>query len=340
MFIYYVLLFLSALIFASQFFVTRQYQRRNGTGFLSSVKLSFFAYLTIAIFFFIKGCLTTGTLNFGFSWFTFFISLLIAFVSLSCVYMGIKVLAVGDMSIYSVVMMLGSLILPSVVGVVFYKEELTLLKGIALLLMFTAIVFSVSSIDKNKLTLKAILYYVGIFVMNGMIGVLFTIHQNQPELTAGVLSTAEGFTVNNDVFMTWYGLATVLLSGVIYGVWVLLKKIKPQLFESKLDQTNVDSENGETVVDSKESLVKALLITIGLSAIYGLCNGVGDYFIAIATQPPPKALGASVTFPIINGGTIVFSTLSGIVFFKEKLTLSTVISLVIVIISTILFMFV
>ena len=337
MFIYYVLLFLSALIFASQFFVTRQYQMRNGTGFLGSVKLSFFAYLTIAVFFFVKGCLTTGTLNFGFTWFTFAITLLIAVVSLSCVYMGIKVLSVGDMSIYSVFMMLGSLILPSLVGVVVYDEALTPLKAIALLLMFTAIIFSVSSVDKNKLTLKAILYYVGIFIMNGMIGVFFTVHQNQPELTAAVMNTADGLVVNNDVFMTWYGISTVLLSGAIYGAWYLLKKVNPQLFKEQ-NALNGVGEGMETTVAKNTGLAKALWITIGLSAIYGLCNGVGDYFIAIATQP--NALGASVTFPIINGGTIVFSTLSGVVFFKEKLTVSTVISLVIVVVSTVLFMFV
>ena len=337
MFIYYVLLFLSALIFASQFFVTRQYQLRNGTGFLGSVKLSFFAYLTIAIFFFVKGCLTTGTLNFGFTWFTFGITLLIAVVSLSCVYMGIKVLAVGDMSIYSVFMMLGSIILPSFVDLVFYyaPEKLSWLKAVALLLMIIAIIFSVSSVDKNKLTLKAILYYIGIFVMNGMIGVFFTIHQNQPELTAAVMQTADELVVNNDVFMTWYGISTVLLTGVIYGLCYFVKPIKSKL--SELD--GVDSGNeGTAVVEGKESAMKALLITIGLAAIYGLCNGVGDYFIAIATQP--NALGASVTFPIINGGTIIFSTLSGVVFCKEKLTVSTIISMVIVVVSTVLFMFV
>ena len=336
MFIYYVLLFLSALIFASQFFVTRQYQHRNGTGFLGSVKLSFFAYLTIAIFFFVKGCLTMGMFNFGFTWFTFGITLLIAVVSLSCVYMGIKVLAVGDMSIYSVFMMLGSLVLPSLVGVAVYHEPLTPLKAIALLLMFTAIIFSVSSVEKNKLTVKALLYYVGIFVMNGMIGVLFTVHQNQPELTAAVMQTLDGLTVNNDVFMTWYGLSTVLLSGVIYGVWYLLKTVKPQLFKGNCE--NSTGESTEISARKGETLAKAILVTIGLAAIYGLCNGLGDYFIAIATQP--HALGASVTFPIINGGTIVFSTISGVVFCKEKLTTPTVISLLIVVASTILFMFV
>jgi len=113
------------------------------------------------------------------------------------------------------------------VGLIFYEEELTILKGIALLCMIAAIVFCVSGVDKSKLTFKALLYYIGIFVMNGMIGVLFTVHQNQPKLTAGVIANADGsFVVNNDIFMTWYGLSTVILCSIVYLVFFIMQKIK------------------------------------------------------------------------------------------------------------------
>ena len=327
--IYYILLFVSALIFSLQFLITRQYQRRNGTGFVSSVRLSLFAYLAIALFFFIKGSITMGQINFGFSWFTLLMTLLVSVVGLSCVYMGIKVLAVGDMSIYSVFMMLGSLLLPSLVGLIFYGEELTPIKGIAFVCMFSAIVLSVSSIDKSKLTLKAFLYYVGIFVMNGMIGVIFTIHQNQPSLTAGAILGSDGtYSINNDVFMTWYGLSMVILCAVVYAVLFVVSKIKkaPELIAVTQEES------------TGESAVKAFTISLVFAALYGLCNGLGDYFIALATQP--GALGSSVTFPIINGGTIIFSTVSGMIFYKEKLKPLTVISILLVIASTILFMFI
>jgi len=339
--IYYILLFCSALIFSLQFLITRQYQRRNGTGFLSSVRLSLFAYLAIALFFFVKGCITFKGLNFGFSWFTLLMTLLVGVVSLSCVYMGIKVLSVGDMSIYSVFMMLGSLVLPSLVGVIFYEEELTLLKGIALLCMFGAIILSVSGVDKSKLTAKALLYYLGIFVMNGMIGVLFTIHQNQPAWTASPILNEGALEVNNDVFMTWYGLSTVILCSAFYLVFFIVKKVKST---QKRDETVVQDEAVEEIetvaqdVAVKESVLKGFLISVALAAVYGLCNGLGDYFIALATQP--HALGSSVTFPIINGGTILFSTIIGVILYKEKLKLTTIISLALVIIATVTFMFV
>ena len=356
--LYYTLLFCSALIFSLQFLITRQYQRRNGTGFMSSVRLSLIAYLAIAIFFFVKGCISTKSLQFGFSPFTLLMTMLVAVVAFCCVYMGIKVLAVGDMGIYSVFMMLGSLVLPSLVGIVFYKEDLTWLKGLALACMMAAIVFSVSGVDKSKLTVKAILYYIGIFVMNGMIGVLFTIHQNQPEWTASAILGADGaYSVNNDVFMTWYGLSTVILCsivlGVAWGVNTVKKSAKKSVvkenvaFKTETVAVEETAEVAETLEATQaenkkqakaETALKAFLISVLLAAIYGMCNGFGDYFIAIATQP--KALGSSVTFPIINGGTILFSTLIGVFLYKEKLTVSTVISLVLVLVATITFMFV
>ena len=342
--IFYVLLFASALIFSLQFLITRQYQRINGTGFLGAVRLSFFAYLTIAIFFFVKGCITTGTFNFGFSWFTLLMTLGISVVSLACVYMGIKVLSFGDMSVYSVFMMLGSLILPSIVGIVFFNEKLTWLKAVAILLMFSAIIFSVSSIDKSKINLKAILFYIGIFVMNGMIGVFMTIHQNNAHLTAAAIQVGEEFAVNNDVLMTWYGLSTVLLTGVIYAVVTIYQKIAKKqtpLFDSEVVLSYQMPDSEELIAKAKTTkqiVIKLLLLSILFAAGYGVCNGLGDYFIALSTQP--GALGSSVTFPIINGGTILFSSLFGVFLYKEKLTVSTVISLVLVIASTVLFMFV
>ena len=355
--LYYTLLFCSALIFSLQFLVTRQYQRRNGTGFMSSVRLSLFAYLAIAIFFFVKGCIATKSLNFGFSTFTLLMTLLVAVVSFCCVFMGIKVLAVGDMGIYSVFMMLGSLVLPSLVGLVFYGEELTWLKGIALACMVAAIVFSVSGVDKSKLTLKAILYYIGIFVMNGMIGVLFTVHQNQPELTAAAILNGDGsYSVNNDVFMTWYGLSTVILCSFVVLVSFIVKKAKGknvQIAASNTENSTEIFQKTEITEEAEpmdtpspksekpavaETALKAFLMSLLLAAIYGLCNGLGDYFIAIATQP--KALGSSVTFPIINGGTILFSTLIGVILYEEKLTVNTGISLALVVVATVMFMFV
>ena len=359
--LFYLALVFSALIFSSQFLITRQYQRRNGTGFMSSVRLSLFAYATIALFFLVKGSIAFGRLNVGFSFFTLGMTLGVAVVSLSCAYMGIKVLSVGDMSVYSVFMMLGSMVLPSLAGILFFGESFGWLKAIALFLMIAAVIISIGG--KKKISAKAIAYYVGIFVMNGLIGVFFTVHQNNPALTAAAIVGADGtVTVNNDVFMTWYGLSTVILCLAIYAAYAIMRLADKKKAcacgaenfgaEAACGETtcvetacgkNADGEKPEKCCETAdgekpEKKVRWLAISIGLAAIYGVCNGLGDYFIALGTQP--GALGASVSFPVVNGGTILFSTLFGRIIYKEKITVNTVISLVLTFVSTIMFLFV
>lgn len=347
--LFYLALVFSALIFSSQFLITRQYQRRNGTGFMSSVRLSLFAYATIALFFLVKGSIAFGRLNVGFSFFTLGMTLGVAVVSLSCAYMGIKVLSVGDMSVYSVFMMLGSMVLPSLAGILFFGESFGWLKAIALFLMIAAVIISIGG--KKKISAKAIAYYVGIFVMNGLIGVFFTVHQNNPALTAAAIVGADGsVTVNNDVFMTWYGLSTVILCLAIYAAYAIMRladKKKACACGAEnfgAEAACVETACGETICgktadgEKPEKKGRGLAISIGLAAIYGVCNGLGDYFIALGTQP--GALGASVSFPVVNGGTILFSTLFGRIIYKEKITVNTVVSLVLTFVSTIMFLFV
>ncbi|MBQ7879436.1 MAG: hypothetical protein IJ317_02180 [Clostridia bacterium] len=350
--VYYILLFIAALMFAGQFLFTKQFQRLNGNSLGSTVKLSFFAFIVIALFFFVKAQIGADGFRFGFSWFTLFMTLGIAVVSVSCTYLGVKLLGIGNMSVYSAFMMIGSMVLPSFVGIVFYGEELTWLKGIAIALMLLAVAFTAGT-DGEKSNKKALLFYIGVFILNGLIGVFFTVHNNQPTWTA-YFETVDGkLTANSDVFMSWYGISTALLSGAIMLVMKIVEKRKIKTFEtSKTDgaglcstensATEAVTENGaETVSDEtakkpKMSAWKVLLLSVLIAAGFGLVNGLGNYFITLGTKP--GALGSSVTFPIVNGGTIVFSTLIGFFAFKEKITWKTWLGLALVVVSTTLFM--
>jgi membrane protein len=329
--IYYFLLIIGAMLFAGQFLLTKQFQNLNGDSVFSSVKLLFFAYLTIAVFFFGKACIDAREIKFGFSVFTLIITLCLACDTLVCIALGAKVLGIGNMSTYSVFMMIGSIVLPTLTGVIFYKEELTLLKAIAIVLMLVSVLFINAKTGKEKTHKKAILYYVAIFILNGMIGVLFAVYQNHP-LWAACYDVVDGIPVSNsDVFMSWYGISTTLLSGAMM-LWARFMRRKKQNFDEK------DSMNQNSADKLKEKSVGrfwgSLLIGVG----YGLANGFGNYFISISTAP--VTLGSSVAFPIVNGGTILFSTLLGFIVYKEKISLKTTIGLVLVLISTVLFMFV
>ena len=323
--VYYVLLFIAAVLFVGQFLFTKQFQRYNGDSLTSTLKLSFFAYLTIAVFFFVKAQVGADGLRFGFSWFTLLMTIGIAAVSISCVYLGVKVLGIGNMSVYSTFMMIGSMVLPSIVGIVFYQETKNLaLKLVAIALMLGAVFFT-SGGDDKKGDKKALFFYIGVFILNGLIGVLFTVHQNQPTWSAYFERVDGKAVANSDVFMSWYGISTAILSGAL----LLISRLKNQRATPQSDGENSKTEG----VSTSRALLLSLLIAVG----YGVFNGLGNYFISLSTTP--NALGSSVTFPIVNGGTIVVSTLMGIVLYKEKSDWKTWVGCVLVLVSTVLFMF-
>ena len=121
------------------------------------------------------------------------------------------------------------------------------------------------------------------------------------------------------MFLMWLGITTVLVSSLLLIVTLLVNRKKNNANKSNFNHG---------------SLKWLLLIPV----LYGLCNGLGNYLIAISTEP--SALGSSVTFPIVDGGVIVLSTLIGVILYKEKLSISKIVSIVLVITSCVLFLFI
>ena len=96
--------------------------------------------------------------------------------SLVYIFCSLKAFEQINLSLYSIFAMLGGMLLPFVVGIIFYNEPLTWGKGIALLLICAALSLTVQPGEKKKGTV----YYVGIFILNGMSGVLSKIFQSAP----------------------------------------------------------------------------------------------------------------------------------------------------------------
>lgn len=312
---YYGLLISGAVIFAIQLVVTKFFQKSAGTKLKSTFILSSIGFLFIALFFLIKGTIDTGSFHLDISWFTLLMTALIAIVSFLQIFASIQTLKVGEMSLYSIFLEIGNMLIPSLVGMIFLKESVSVLKIISLIVMIVAVIFSADGIRKGKMSKKAFFYYLLCLLSNGLIGSLFAIHQAFPELTAGASLIEGKYIVDTNIFMTWYGITTFVISLVALLVCIILDK-------------NVTKEKLPT---------KTICLILLLPILYGLCNGVGNYFVALATSP--DALGASVTFPIVDGGVILFSTVIGVLLYKEKLTLNKIISIVLVIGASIMLMF-
>ena len=169
--IYYGILLAAVTMFSFQFLFNGIFEKEYGNGlramFVFSAGSSLVGFL---ILFIING------FKFEFTWFSCLMAFFAALDSIGYTYFSLKALGRINLSLYSMFSMLGGMILPSVVGILFYNEELTVGKGICYALLMLSLLLS----SKKGAGKSGYVYYMGVFMLNGMSGVLSTIFQNAP----------------------------------------------------------------------------------------------------------------------------------------------------------------
>ena len=115
-------------------------------------------------------------ISFGVPHFTLIMSLLLALVGFGFTFCGFRALGIINLSLYSVFSMLGGMVLPFLQGILFYGEPMTWAKVICLIFITLALLLTVERGGSGK----GWLYYVGIFVLNGMSGVICKIFSSSP----------------------------------------------------------------------------------------------------------------------------------------------------------------
>ena len=158
-------------MFSFQFLFNGIFEKEYGNGLRAMLVFSAGSSLVgFLILFVING------FRFEFTWFSALMAFLAALDSIGYTYFSLKSLGRINLSLYSMFSMLGGMILPSVVGILFYNEELTVGKGICYALLMLSLLLSSKKGEKKS----GYIYYMGVFVLNGMSGVLSTIFQNAP----------------------------------------------------------------------------------------------------------------------------------------------------------------
>ena len=190
--IYYALVSLSVVMFGVQFLFTDKYQKECGQSALAAHRLTFFSGIVgIVILLIING------FSVEYTHFTLICAIASALVSLFYSICSLKALAKINLSLYSLFAMLGGMVLPFVQGLIFYNEELTTGKVICFVLIAVALALTVNK-DTNK---GGWLYYIGIFVLNGLSGVVSTFFQK-----------ADYPKTNAESFSIWSAAAAVIIS--------------------------------------------------------------------------------------------------------------------------------
>lgn len=225
---------------------------------------------------------------------------LISILSLLC---GIVVVKKGPVSVYTVFMMLGGMFLPYLYGMIFLGETVKVTRVAGMIVMIFSLALSVFPEQKQRKAGKDKLFYllcVAVFLLNGSVSVISKAHQIHPS----ALSTGD-FLVWNYLFQLFYSL-------ICFSTYFICQKDGAKMFAVK-----------------RGYIKNALLFAFGYSVFCGL-----GYFLQLIAA---INIDASLLYPVVTGGTILFTTISAKIFFNEKITLITEIDLFLILCAVILF---
>ena len=203
--IYYILIFISVVMFGGGFALQDIYRKKRGSGLKISMESACIGSIAgVIVLWIVDG------FSFECTWFTLLMAALSALNGIGFTFCAFKALDSINLSLFSLFSMLGGMVLPFLQGIFFYNEGFTVAKGVCVALIVAALACTVEKVEKKKGTI----YYAGIFILNGMAGVLsklFTASKFEK-------TSAAGYTV-------WISIATIVISGVC---WFVLSKIEKE----------------------------------------------------------------------------------------------------------------
>ena len=120
---YYLLIIFSTVLFSLSNLFNALYQKHEGDTLIKSFK-----HVLVGAIFSMIMLLVIDTGKLSFSLFSFVIALLAAVNIIMNILMSIKVLAIANLTLFSLFSMIGGMLLPFVFSIIFYDESLTLKK--------------------------------------------------------------------------------------------------------------------------------------------------------------------------------------------------------------------
>lgn len=160
---YYAFIILSVIMFGGCFALNDVYRRMRGSGIKISLRFSLVGSLAGFIV-----LMSANGLHFEFTPFTLIMAIIASINGFAFTFCSFKALDRINLSLYSLFSMLGGMVLPFLQGIIFYGEKITIAKALCFLLIMVALILTVEKGERKKGTV----YYICVFVMNGMSGVL------------------------------------------------------------------------------------------------------------------------------------------------------------------------
>ena len=301
----YLLIIIAVACFTAQFAFTKVFESSA-----RQTALTTFVMLTVTSVIGIILCLCIGRFKVYVTLFSLLWALVYAIIMFPYYIIGIKVLSLGSLAIYSMFMMLGGMLVPFFYGIVFLHEGISVGKiaGSILLTVFIilqAIWQKAPQTENEKSKKTKYLFFVlclAIFFINGMTGVVAKTHQIGSDAVNEI-----SFTILSCAFIA-------VISVIIIVVNLLTKNRKDNLCYVK-----------------GTLKLKPFLAMTAIGAV--------SYSGSLLHLKAASNVPASVQFPLVSGGVIVLSALVSVIIFREKLSKKEWLCIAGAFVSTFLFAF-
>lgn len=290
----YLFVILADFLLGIVFIGNKKYQQTSGSGMISGLHFTMLTGFTIALAaFFVNGAVLHVTP----------FSVLMAFLQTAAVaaytLISFRMLKDGMVSIYSMFLMTGGMLVPYIWGIAFLDEALTLPRTLGILVIAVGVVLANSK--KGKPDARFFLMGCAVFLLNGMTSVCSKVHQIETEKP--VVSSVE----------------FVILTALIRGIVSFLILVPVILHDKK----------GFRVWKQRIGR-RVLLLILAISCF----NGVSSYLLVSSAARLP----ATVLYPLNTGGTIAVSFLLDKIIFRGKTNRKMLIGAALCIIGTLLFL--
>ncbi|MCR5262678.1 MAG: hypothetical protein K6D94_02305 [Clostridiales bacterium] len=312
----YLIVLMSVVLLALQFTATKLYQLKFGSSPLSSARFNVIVRSVTSVIFLAATLIALRGLQFsGFS------LLCAAVTAAACVMytmLGFVAMRFGPVSVFTMFLMCGGMLLPYLFGVIFLNETINTARVVGMALMLISLAMPLldtrsEGAEKKKTPAVYWLLCAVIFVLNGFVSIFSKVHQITP---TGTVDTIEFVFLGN--------LCNFVISLIVYLIFRARAKPEP---EPHADA----SEDHGRLAASLKSTVPVMIAVCAFTAVF---DGV-SYFLQLIGA---KNLDASVLYPMITGGSIVLSAVAAFIFFKEKPKKFAFIGLIISFAATFLFL--
>lgn len=308
----YIYLLIACTFFSLQFIFQKLFERRT-IGGLGVCLWNMIVCCTIgSIFLVIKSGFPTQ-----FTWGAFLLAFLTSACGIICTVSTITAMSYGKVSVVTTFCLAGGMIVPFVFGIAALNETAGLFKWIGMAILcislIPALIQKGDSTVEKKGNLKFIICNILIFMSNGIISVFSKIHQ------------ISDFAVDETSYLCTSAAIRFVTSILILLLLAFAKK-------NKGDAAPIKNTLWE--IGREKMNMKLYIYLIVVSGTYAVCNTLGETFNLYCM----KTMDASIQFPVLSAVVIIMGAIFGRLFFKEKITKSSALSLILSVIGIGLFM--